>query len=109
MTIFLWLFLLFPHVYDIGFAVYAWLFLGLPTTSSHSEILEMTPHKEIYKNVESTGNAPGRYTPVNDSLDFGNWDFWFIYDNGMLIFTVLGLAWYIYYMVAMIVTSVDDD
>lgn len=84
--------------------------MALPTTASHSEIMEMTYHPEFYEEVVMPlGNAPGRYTPNNGVFDFGNWDFWFIWDNATLIFTVIGLIWFIYYWAVMIVASVDDD
>merc|ERR1711998_296176 len=105
-----WLFLLFPHIIDIGAAVVSWVFLAIPVTATHEEILAMTVHTEFFADVVMPlGFAPGRYSENNDGLDFANWDFWFIWNNGTLIFTVIGLIWFIYYIAVMIVASVEDD
>lgn len=98
----MWGFMAFPIIYDIIVVTSHYVVTFTPHSNNQDAILADTVHKKFY--VKNVYDASRR----NDSLDYGDWNAWTIWNTGQLLISAATFIFYIYIAIAIIVALVDD-
>lgn len=99
----MWGCMAFPIIYDIIVVTSHYVVTFTPHANNQDAILADTVHKKFY--VKNVYDASRR----NDTLDYGDWNAWTVWNTGQLLISFATFVFYIYIAIAIIVALVEDE